>query len=98
MQAKTPRRGAGFLSFDRRKRSFLDLGFLELDVLAHDGIVLLEAELFGRRARVLLGDVVKAGVGSRHEFDLDGGGFGHNTIRWGLAALGAVSYTHLRAH
>ncbi len=42
--------------------SLLDLRFAELDVLLRDRIVLLLDELVGHRARVLLGDVIEAGV------------------------------------
>jgi hypothetical protein len=35
----------------------LDLGFLELDMLAHDGIVLREGELLRLGTGILLGDV-----------------------------------------
>src|SRR5689334_11539739 len=55
----------------------LDLGFAEFDVLARDRVVLLLDQLFGHGARVLLGDVIEAGVGRRHELDLDGDRFGH---------------------
>jgi hypothetical protein len=57
--------------------SLLDLRFLELDVLAGDGIVFLESKLFGFGASVLLGDVEIAGVGGRQELDLERGGLGH---------------------
>src|SRR5262245_10339894 len=40
----------------------LDLGFLENDVLARNRIVLAEADLVGRRAGVLLGDVKEPGA------------------------------------
>ncbi|AHY49955.1 hypothetical protein BJS_02795 [Bradyrhizobium japonicum SEMIA 5079] len=55
----------------------LDLGFAEFDVLARDRIVLLLDQLVGHGARILLGDVVEAGVGRGHELDLDGDRFGH---------------------
>ena len=50
----------------------LDLVFFELDVLASDWVVLLEHQLFGARARVLLGDVEEAGAGGAQELDLGG--------------------------
>ena len=53
------------------------LRFLELDVLAYDGIVLAEAQLLGLGARILLRDVEEAGVGSADELDLDGSRLGH---------------------
>src|SRR5213080_2875288 len=55
----------------------LDLGFAEFDVLARDRIVLLLDQLVVHGARILLGDVVEAGVGRGHELDLDGDRFGH---------------------
>src|SRR5690606_1238301 len=47
----------------------LDLGFLEFDVLTHDGIVLLEAQLLRTGPRVLLGDVEVAGASRREQLD-----------------------------
>lgn len=44
----------------RAKIKLLDLGFLEIDVLTHDRVVLLERDLLGRRARILLGDIEEA--------------------------------------
>ena len=58
----------------------LDLGFLELDVLAHVRVVLPEAHLLGLRARVLLGHIEEARVGAADELDLDGCRLGHRTI------------------
>src|SRR5690606_19552730 len=60
-------------------QALLDLGFLEFDMLARDRIVLLQRQLLGLGARVLLGDVVVAGVGSAHQLDLQGGRLGHNS-------------------
>src|SRR6202167_4322655 len=57
--------------------SSLDLGFLELDVLARDRIVFLEYELLRLGAGVLLGHVEIAGVGRRKQLDLERGGLGH---------------------
>src|SRR5260221_3979903 len=61
----------------RSERALFDLGFLEDDVLAHDRIVLLELELLGLGARVLLGDVEEAGVGAGNHLDQDRGRLGH---------------------
>src|SRR5204863_749701 len=58
----------------------LDLRFLELDVLAHLRVVLLEAQLFGLGARILLGHVEEARVGAADELDLDGCRLGHGSI------------------
>src|SRR4051794_23984324 len=68
----------------------LDLGFAEFDVLARDRVILLLDHLVGHGARVLLGNVIEAGVGGRHELDLDGDRFGHvlnlsERNRWGWA-------------
>jgi len=69
----------------------LDLGLLESDVLLGDGIVFLEAEFVGLGARVFLGYVEIARVGTRLEFDLDHVALGHNTISLGSSnALLAV--------
>src|SRR3954451_13152760 len=60
----------------------LDLGFLELDMLLRDGIVLLHRELVGHGARILLRHVEIARIGSRDELHFDGGGFGHGRTSW----------------
>jgi hypothetical protein len=57
--------------------TLLDLRFLELDVLARDRVVLLLDQLVGHGARVLLGDVIEAGIRRGNELDLDGDRFGH---------------------
>src|ERR1700755_688626 len=65
----------------------LDLGFPEFDMLARDRVVLLLDQLVGHGARILLGDVIEAGVGRRHELDLDGDRFGHGwTLEMGKRA------------
>ena len=60
--------------------ALLDLGFLELDVLAHLRVVLAEDHLLGLVARVLLRHIEKAGVGGADELDLDGSRLGHDSI------------------
>src|SRR5688500_13666205 len=55
----------------------LDLGFAEFDVLARDRVVLLLDQLVGHGARILLGDVIEAGIRRGDELDLDGDRFGH---------------------
>src|SRR5438046_2390228 len=45
----------------------LDLGFLELDVLARLRVVFLEAQLLGLRARILLGHIEETRVGGADE-------------------------------
>src|SRR2546430_738280 len=57
-----------------------DLRFLEDDVLARDRVVLLEFELLGLGARVLLGHVIEAGVGAGHHLDQDRGRLGHGLV------------------
>src|SRR5436190_2578081 len=58
----------------------LDLGLAEFDVLLGDRIVFLLGELLGHRARVLLRDVIEAGVGARHELDFDSDGLRHGNL------------------
>src|ERR1700722_17466855 len=76
IKRKTPGRGRACSSVEAGER-LLDLAFAELDVLAHDGIVLLQHHLFGLGAGVLLGDIEEAGVRRRVQADLDGSRFGH---------------------
>src|ERR1700681_1117492 len=61
----------------KRAGSLLDLGLAEFDVLARDRIVLLLHELVGHGARILLGDIIEAGIRRGNELDLDGDRFGH---------------------
>src|SRR5882724_6597619 len=68
---------ADALTARRDEAALLDLRLAEFDVLLGDRIVLLHDQLLGHGARILLGHVIKAGVGTRHELDLDGGGPGH---------------------
>src|SRR6185437_272404 len=58
--------------------ALLDLRFLEDDVLASDRIVFLQLELLGLGSRVLLGDVIKPGVGRADELDENGIGLRHD--------------------
>ena len=74
---KTPLRGGVSLVRQMHSIKLFDLGFLEFDVLANNRIVLAERELFGRGTGVLLGNVVKAGVGGRNQLDLDRVGLCH---------------------
>src|SRR4051794_5916200 len=62
------------------RRSSLDLGFLELDVLARARVVFAEGHLLGGVARILLGHVEEAGVGGAVELDLDRGRLGHDSL------------------
>jgi hypothetical protein len=58
----------------------LDLGFLELDVLAHNRIIFAHHHFLGgvRAARVLFCCVIKAGVGGADELDFDRGRLCHD--------------------
>src|SRR3954470_11268080 len=60
--------------------SSFDLRFLELDMLARDGVVFAEGHLLGDVPRILLGDVEEAGVGGADELDLDRGRLGHDSL------------------
>src|SRR5690606_15797295 len=60
-----------------RATHLLNLRFLELDVLAHDGVIALEHKLLRRRARVLLRHVEKAGSSAREQLDFLGDLLGH---------------------
>jgi hypothetical protein len=60
-------------------RCLLDLRFLEVDVLARDGIIFLKNELFGRRTRVFLRDVEESGSSRRQQLDLLSYGLGHGS-------------------
>src|SRR6267378_5127147 len=65
-------------------RKLLDLGLAEFDVLARDRIVLLLDQLVGHGARILLGDIVEAGIRRGNELDLDGDRLGHVQNLWCL--------------
>jgi hypothetical protein len=56
----------------------LDLGFFELDMLAHDGVVFAEGHFFRGIARVFLGYIEKASVSCAEQFDFDSGWLRHN--------------------
>src|SRR6266446_8757166 len=71
---KPPERAA---LIEASKSGLLDLGFLEHDVLARHRVVLLERELLGLGARILLGDIEEAGVGAGDHLDQDRGRLGH---------------------
>jgi hypothetical protein len=64
-----------------------NLGFFEYDVLADDGIELLELELAGFGPRILFRDVVEAGVGAAYQLYQDGIRLGHEM---GPASLGVM--------
>src|SRR5262249_1184706 len=73
---KAARKG-GFAAEARAQSALLDLRFLEDHVLARDRIVLLEFELLGLGARILLGNVKETGVGAGHHLDQNRGRLGH---------------------
>jgi hypothetical protein len=56
----------------------LNLGFFELDMLAHDGVVFAEGHFFRGIARVFLGYIEKASVSRAEQFDFDSGWLRHN--------------------
>jgi hypothetical protein len=62
------------------KGNLFDFAFLEDDMLARDGIVLLEFELFRLGARILLRDVVVTRVCGAHELDLNRVAFCHRRM------------------
>src|SRR5260370_20219205 len=64
-------------SSQQSAENLLDLGFFEFDVLARDRVVLLLDQLVGHGARILLGNVIEAGIRRGNELDLDGDRFGH---------------------
>src|SRR5437763_8466741 len=64
----------------RKPAGLLDLRFLELDVLARNRIVLLEAQLLGLGARILLRHIEETRVCAADELDLDGCWLGHGSI------------------
>lgn len=64
----------------------LDLGFPELDMLARNRIVLLEYELVGHRAGVLLRNVKDACISGADELDLDHGGLCHRITSYDAKA------------
>ena len=59
------------------KPVLLDLRLFELDVLAHHRVILLEDDLFRRRAGVLLGDVEETRAGGRQQLNLLGDRLSH---------------------
>src|SRR5690606_21271225 len=58
----------------------LDLGFLELDVLLGNRVVLGLGHLVGERTAVLLRHVEETGVSRRQQLDLDGRSFRHGIL------------------
>jgi hypothetical protein len=61
----------------RTANGLLDLGFLELDMLTHDGIIFAESHFFRGVPRVFLCDIEKAGVSGADQADFDSGWLRH---------------------
>ena len=61
----------------KQRVGLLDFGFLELDMLAHDGIIFAERHLFGDVPWIFLGHVEKARVSGAEQLDLDRGWLRH---------------------
>src|SRR5690348_9872731 len=78
------------MSDDYKKRNkivklLFQLGFVEHHMLAHDGVVFPERELFRLLLGILFSDIVIAGVGRACELDEDDVLFSHkSTLLWGL--------------
>jgi hypothetical protein len=81
---------------NRKDQELLDLGFLELDVLAHDGVILGLGHLVRKRTAVLRGDIERACVSRRKKLDLDRGRFRHGrpafkkSTPWNLLGHGEI--------
>ena len=87
-----------------REGCLLDLRFLEIDMLAHNGIIFAEGELFGLRARVLFRGVIEPGVRSADQLDLDGCWLRHDLSPFlafreleGFAGLGLAVFLPLNS-
>ena len=61
----------------KQRVGLLDFGFLELDMLAHDGVIFTERHLFGDVAWIFLGHVEEARVSGAEQLDLDRGWLRH---------------------
>lgn len=68
------------MQFQRRWPILFDLAFLEFDMLAHDGVILVHDQLFGLGAGILLGDIEEAGIRGRVHADLDLCWLSHGSI------------------
>lgn len=60
-----------------RKRSLLNLSFLKLHVLTHDGVIFTKTHFFRGIARVLLRYIKESGVSSAEQFYFDSGWLRH---------------------
>ena len=63
---------------DRCNQGLLDLGFLEIDVLAGNRVILTLDHFIGHRTAVFLRHIIKAGVSSAFQLDFDGCGLCHD--------------------
>ncbi len=68
------------------ENQLLDFGFLEFNMLAHNRVILHERELLGFGARIFLGHIEKACIGSRCQLYLDYVTFSHNSLRMSVGA------------
>jgi hypothetical protein len=59
------------------KYRLLDLGFLELHVLAHHRVVFVQLQLLRLRTRILFGHIKVTSIRGGNELDLNDVGFGH---------------------
>src|SRR3954462_1723632 len=75
-KARNPRARA-FLKKTVKSGKLLDLGFLELDMLLSNRVVLGLRHLVRHRTAVLRRDVEETSVGRRQKLDLDSGSLGH---------------------
>jgi hypothetical protein len=60
------------------QKALFDFGFLELHMLAYDGVVLVQLKLGGLRARILFGHIEVTSVRGRDKLDLNNVRFGHD--------------------
>src|SRR5690242_18281781 len=74
------------------KAGLLDLAFLEIDVLAHDGVVFAQGQLLGVLLRVFLRHVIEPGIRRADELDPQLSGFSHGLIRCFNEEIGAGPY------
>jgi hypothetical protein len=65
------------MRFTRDAKGLFNLGFLELDMLAHNGVIFPEDQLFRLVPWVFLCNIEKAGVSGAEQFDLNCGWLRH---------------------
>jgi len=59
------------------RQSLFYFGFFELNVFARNRVILFQHQFFRHGPGIFLGDVVKAGISSADQLDLDGCSFCH---------------------